>query len=37
MMEKARDLAIEILEKSGLEKAQKVVQKLLGVFRYRRR
>jgi ATP-dependent DNA helicase RecG len=31
LMEKARDLAIEILEKSGLEKAQKVVQKLLGV------
>ena len=30
LMEKARDLAIEILEKSGLEKAKKVVQKLLG-------
>ncbi len=30
LMEKARDLAIEILEKSGLEKAEKVVRKLLG-------
>ena len=29
-MEKARDLAIEILEKSGLEKAERVVRKLLG-------
>ncbi|HEX9460817.1 MAG TPA: helicase-related protein, partial [Thermoanaerobaculia bacterium] len=31
LMEKARDLAIEILEKSGLEKAEKMVRKLLGV------
>jgi ATP-dependent DNA helicase RecG len=31
LMEKARDLAIEIIEKSGLEKAEKVVRKLLGV------
>lgn len=30
LMEKARDLAIEILEKSGLEKAERVVRKLLG-------
>jgi ATP-dependent DNA helicase RecG len=30
LMEKARDLAIEILEKSGLEKAETVVRKLLG-------
>ena len=31
LMEKARDLAIEILDKDGLPKAQKIVQKLLGV------
>jgi ATP-dependent DNA helicase RecG len=31
LMEKARDLAIEILEKDGLPKASKIVQKLLGV------
>jgi len=31
LMEKARDLAIEILEKGGLEKAEKVVRKLLGM------
>lgn len=31
LMEKARDLAIEIIEKSGVEKAEKVVKKLLGV------
>jgi ATP-dependent DNA helicase RecG len=31
LMEKARDLAIEILEKGGLEKAEKIVGKLLGV------
>jgi len=31
LMEKARDLAIDILEKEGLAKAQKVVRKLLGV------
>ena len=31
LMEKARDLAIEILEKGGLPKAEKLVQKLLGV------
>jgi len=31
LMEKARDLAIEVIEKSGLEKAEKVVRKLLGV------
>ncbi|HSY48383.1 MAG TPA: ATP-dependent DNA helicase RecG [Thermoanaerobaculia bacterium] len=30
LMEKARDLAIEIIEKSGLEKVEKVVRKLLG-------
>ena len=31
LMEKARDLAIEIIEKDGLPKAEKIVQKLLGV------
>jgi ATP-dependent DNA helicase RecG len=31
LMEKARDLAIEILEKDGLPKAMNIVQKLLGV------
>jgi ATP-dependent DNA helicase RecG len=30
LMEKARDLAIEILEKDGLEKAENVARKLLG-------
>jgi len=30
LMEKARDLAIEIIEKDGLPKAEKIVQKLLG-------
>lgn len=30
LMEKARDLSIEIIEKDGVEKAAKVVQKLLG-------
>jgi len=30
LMEKARDLAIEVIEKSGLQKAEKVVRKLLG-------
>ncbi|MEA2237329.1 MAG: ATP-dependent helicase RecG [Thermoanaerobaculia bacterium] len=30
LMEKARDLAIEIIEKDGLAPAQKIVQKLLG-------
>lgn len=32
LMEKARDLAIEIIEKSGLEKAEKIVRKLLGTL-----
>jgi ATP-dependent DNA helicase RecG len=31
LMEKARDLAVEIIEKSGVEKAEKIVKKLLGV------
>jgi ATP-dependent DNA helicase RecG len=30
LMEKARDLAIEVIEKSGLEKAEKIARKLLG-------